>query len=581
MEKENVTHLVRRFVRYYGEHKVLVVLDLVSAVVRVLIMAIIPYVIVKLLDKQTLQTLQTREIITTLSIVSLLILIMGFAEFINVKWGHILGTRIEAAMRSDLFRHLQKLSFKYFDNTKTGHIMSRISNDLFMISELAHHGPEDFLISVALLMGSMVFMLLLSWQMTLVVMLPLPLILIWGNLFRMRLRNRFREVRKKVADINSNVENSIQGIREVQSYVNENYAIDRFEGANHEFTRAKSDMYGSMAGFHSGMLFLVEMYTPIIIGGGLLLVRAGMLDLVEMLGFIMYRRYIFQPIRRLVGFMEQFQRGVASFERFVEVMDEDPDIEDRPDAIAVDRFEGDIRFDNVRFKYYEEDESWILDDITLHIKPGQTVALVGESGAGKSTLASLIPRFYETNSGSIRIDGNDIMSLRKDDLRSLVGIVQQNVFLFDASIRENIMFGRPDATEAELIEASRRAQILNFVEFLDNGFDTQVGEHGIKLSGGQKQRVSIARLFLKDPAILIFDEATSSLDSESEMLIQEAMRDLCEGRTTVVIAHRLTTVKDADYTYVLRGGKIVEQGTHTELIEQGQYYCDLYTRNII
>ncbi len=573
--------MLRRFFSYYGPHRRLFALDLVTAGMRAGFMMVVPYLVVKMLGREQLKQATLGEIWLTIGVLSLLMLMMAFTEFINIKWGHILGTRIETAMRGDLFRHLQKLSFRYFDNTKTGHIMSRISNDLFTISELAHHAPEDFLISVSLLVGSLVFMFLINWQMAVIVAVPLPLLLVWGSVFRVRLRKTFREVRKRVADINSNVENSIQGIREVKSYAKERYAIDQFDSVNDDFKMAKTNMYHTMAGFHSGMIFFIESYSVVIIGGGMLLVHAGVMEIVELVGFLMYRRYMFQPIRRLTGFMEQFQQGAAAFERFVEIMEEEPEIQDRPDAMALTRVQGDIRLDNLWFKYEDNDEKWILEDVNIRISPGQTVALVGESGAGKSTLAALIPRFYEPQKGSILIDGNDIMDLRRRDLRRTVGIVQQSVFLFDATIRENIMFGRPSASEEELIAAARNAHIYDFIAALPGGFDTTVGERGVKLSGGQKQRISMARLFLKDPPILVFDEATSSLDTESELLIQESLEQLCVGRSTLVIAHRLSTVRNADYTYVMRDGRVVEEGTHASLIEQNGYYCDLYHRNVV
>jgi ATP-binding cassette, subfamily B, bacterial len=340
-------------------------------------------------------------------------------------------------------------------------------------------------------------------------------------------------------------------------------------------------MYQTMAGFQSGMMFIIEFYAVIIIGAGMLLVYAGTLQIVELLGFLMYRRYMFQPIRQLTEFVEQYQQGAAAFERFLEVMKEPPETADRPNAERMEKVRGDIRLERVFFKYGEKDEAWVLNDVSLHVQPGQTVALVGESGAGKSTLAALIPRFYELQQGAILIDGTDIMNLRKQDLRQNVGIVQQNVFLFDTTLRENIMFGRPEASEAEMFAAARSAHIYDFVMSLPDGFDTTVGERGVKLSGGQKQRVSIARLFLKDPPILIFDEATSSLDAESEVLIQESLERLCRGRSTLVIAHRLSTVKNADHTYVMRGGTVVEEGSHAELIRQGGYYYELYNRNVL
>ncbi len=566
---------------FYRPFRGLFILDITSAVLKTIFTLLIPLLALRMLGEEQLATATVVEIWITIGMMSVLIMLMSVCNYVNLRWGHYLGARIETLMRADLFRHLQKLSFSYFDNTKTGHIMSRISNDLFTISELAHHGPEDFLISTFLVLGSLILMYMINWQMAIIVTIPLPVLLIWGSIFRLRMRRASRAVRVKVADINSSVENAIQGIREVQSYAKEEYAIDRFNGVNEEFRIAKSNMYGTMAAFHSGMTFLMELYSVIIVGGGVLLVHAGSLGLVEMIGFLMNRRYMFQPVHRLVGFVEQYQHGVAAFERFVEIMDERPDIEDRPDAVSLPSVEGDIQFQNLSFKYDNSEEPWILDDINIQVKPGKTVALVGESGAGKSTLASLIPRFYEPQKGAIMIDNQDVMSLKKRDLRRLIGIVQQSVFLFDSTIKENIMFGRPEASEDEMIDAARRAHILDFIESLPDGFDSLVGEHGVKLSGGQKQRVSIARVFLKNPPILIFDEATSSLDTESEEMIQESLAELSTDRTTVVIAHRLSTVKNADYTYVLKSGRIVEEGSHDDLISLGGYYQDLYNRNML
>jgi len=348
---EDTTHLLKRFIRYYRPHRPLFTLDIGSAVLRSAFTIVIPFLVVRLLGRDQLAQASSGDIWTTIGLMTVLIGMMAYCEFINMKWGHILGTRIETAMRRDLFRHLQKLSFRFFDNTKTGHIMSRISNDLFTISELAHHGPEDVLLSGILVVGSLVFMYIMNWKMAVIVTIPLPVILIWGSIFRIRLRRTFREVRVRVADINSNVENAIQGIRETQSYAKEDYAVDRFNDVNNDFLTAKSNMYGTMARFHSGMMFLMEFYSVVIIGGGILLVHAGALQLVEMIGFLMYRRYMFQPVRRLVGFMESYQQGVAAFERFAEIMDEVPDIEDRPDAVTISEVKGDIRFKHLCFKH--------------------------------------------------------------------------------------------------------------------------------------------------------------------------------------------------------------------------------------
>ena len=573
--------MLRRFLSYYKPHRLLFAVDLISAFLRAGFMMVVPFIVVKVLEREKMQGLSLQDIRLTIAVLTTLVFLMAFTEFINIKWGHILGTRIETDMRADLFRHLQKLSFGYFDKTKTGHIMSRISNDLMLISELAHHAPEDFIISTALIVGSLTFMFIMNRQMAVIVALPLPLLLIWGNVFRVRLRRTFRAVRRKVADINTNVENAIQGIREVQSYVKEDYAINQFDAVNNEFKETKVNMYHTMAGFQTGIVFLLEFYSVVIIGGGLLLIHSGKLGIVELLGFMMYRRYMFQPIRRLTGFIEQLQQGAAAFERFVEIMDIEPEISDRPDALTMPEPRGEIIVKDACFRYDAAAESPVLDKVNLVVRPGQTVALVGESGAGKSTLASLIPRFYELQRGSITIDGVDVMRLRLADLRRNIGIVRQDVFLFDATIRDNIMFANPGAGEEALIAAAGQAHIYDFIAGLPDGFDTLVGERGVMLSGGQKQRISMARVFLKDPAILIFDEATSSLDSESEVLIQRSLDELCYGRSTLVIAHRLSTVRNADYTYVMRQGKIVEHGTHDDLIKLKGYYYDLYNRNAL
>lgn len=571
--------MLKRFFAFYRPHRALFALDIGSAVLRSCFMVAIPYLVVSMLSQQQLEGTPIGEVWQRIGVLSVLIALMAVTEYINVKWGHWLGTKIETAMRSELFSHLQKLSFRYFDNTKTGHIMSRISNDLNTISELAHHGPEDFILSACLTVGSVVFMFFMNWRMALIVAIPMPLLILWGSLFRLRLRGAFRDVRQRVADINSNVENAVQGIREVQSHAMEHVSIERFDEVNRSYGNAKYRMYDTMASFHSGMMFAMEFYAVLIVGGGMLLVHYGQLSLVELIGFLMYSRYMFQPVRQLISFTEQYQQGRTAFERFIEIMEIEPEIKDEPDAIGLSDVNGEVALEDVSFKYVDTAEDWVLTSINLRIPAGQTVALVGQSGAGKSTIASLIPRFYEPQQGRITIDGVDVRRYTQKTLRNQIGIVQQNVFLFDSTIRDNILLSRPDATEEELLLAAREANLLDFIQSLDDGFDTVVGEHGVKLSGGQKQRISIARVFLKRPSILIFDEATSSLDTESEELIREAMNRLSSGRTTLIIAHRLSTVKRADYTYVMRQGRIVEEGRHADLVNAGGYYaqlCDHY-----
>ncbi len=571
--------MLKRFISYYGPHKKLFVLDMFMGLVRALAIIAIPVVVKRIIDVYVPAS-NSRMVFYATALLFLLTFIMAFAAFINTKWGHILGTRIETDMRRDLFRHLQKLSFSYFDNVKTGSIMSRISNDLFTISEVAHHAPEDIFLATCMVTGSFAVMFTINPTLALVTSIPIPLILIWGNFFKVRLRASFRAVRKKISAINSSVENSIQGIREVKSYAQENKEMARFGSVNGEFRQAKEDMYHNMAGFHSSMMFIMQSYKFLVIAGGSYLIIEGKLELSSLIAFLLYVQLIINPIQRLVNFIEQYQQGVASFERFVEIMDVEPEINDRPKTVDVDKFKGDLKISKLSFSYSDDSDA-VLNDINMDIKSGDTIALVGESGAGKSTLASLIPRFYEAKNGEILIDGINILDLKQRVLRERIGIVQQNVFLFDTSIRENIMFGRPEATEEELIQAAKDANIYDFISSLEDGFDTLVGEHGVKLSGGQRQRVSIARVFLKQPDLLIFDEATSALDTESEELIQKSMEKLSEGRTTIVIAHRLSTVKMADYTFVMRNGKVIEEGKHQELVAQKGYYHDLYMRNTL
>jgi len=566
--------MLKRFFKYYLPHKWLFILDMSTAVSRALFAVLIPC-FVRMILKYYLPEKQLTMVYSTLLWTFVVVALLGIAVYINLKWGHILGTRMETDMRSELFGHLQKLSFSYYDGTKTGHIMSRISNDLFTISEIAHHAPEDLIISLCMIVGSLSCMFYFNCYLAIVALIPLPFLLIWGAFYVRKMREGFRQVRKKIADINSSVENSIQGIREVKSYANELHEISKFHEVNCEFRTAKENMYKIMAGFHSGMMFLTESYLLVIIAGSTYLLYHNKIDYPDIVAFLIFIPFIMNPIRRLINFAEQYQQGVTSFERFVEVMDIMPDIEDREEALEIHELKGAICIKNLSFQY-ESSDKWILHNINMDIDLGKTVALVGESGAGKSTLASLVPRFYEPQQGEIYIDRHNIMDITQASLRKNIGLVQQNVFLFDSTIKENIIFGKPDATEEELIEASKNANIYDFITSLPNGFNTLVGEHGIKLSGGQKQRVSIARVFLKDPAVLIFDEATSSLDTQSEMLIKKSMEVLCKNRTTIIIAHRLTTVRNADYTYVLREGEIIEKGTHRKLLAEKGYYHQLY-----
>jgi ATP-binding cassette subfamily B protein len=568
--------MIKRFASFYQPHRKLFALDISMALIRALCAIFIPLFTRQLFYMQEATPL---EMGLKIALLVLMVVVLSLSAFVNIKWGHVLGTRIETDMRGTLFRHLQKLSFSYFDQTKTGHIMARLSNDLFTIAEVAHHVPEDLFLSVCTILGAFAFMFAINVKLALIALIPLPLMLIWGMLCKTRFRNNVRVMRRTVGDINSSVENAIQGIREVKSFANEEHQFGQFQAVNTSFRIAKETMYHTMAIFHAGMMGLVVGHEILITCGGVVMIFSGTAELADVFIFVMYAKFMAKPIERMVSFVEQYGQGAASFERFIEIMDIEPDIQDAPDAVELERVAGHLSVEHLSF-YYDGSQTPSLKDITMTVPAGKTVALVGESGAGKSTLAALIPRFYEAQEGSIKIDGVDVRDLRQQFLRERVGIVQQNAFLFDTSIRENILFGRPDATEPELILAAQQANIYEFICSLPEGFDSLVGEHGVKLSGGQKQRISIARVFLKNPPILIFDEATSALDNESEQLIQDSMELLCKDRTTIVIAHRLSTVRNADYTYVLRGGEVVEEGPHAELLELGGYYHSLYTKSL-
>jgi ATP-binding cassette, subfamily B, bacterial len=572
--------MLKRFIAFYRPHRGLFVLDMTAALLMAGLTIFFPYITRELLRVQ-IPAADVPAVIRSLFFLGGIYLISMGLNYIRIKWGHILGVRMETEMRKVLFRHLQKLSFSYYDRVKTGHIMSRISNDLNMITEVAHHAPEDLLISLVVLIGAYIFMFLFSAPLALISLIPIPLMLLWGLHMGGRMRGAFRMIRKEIAEINSTVENSVQGIREVKAFANEELEEEKFRLSNDNFLVAKAGAYEQMARFHSVMHFLRDLFYLTVVGGGVLLILRGVVETYDLLSFILFVGIILPPIDRLINFNEQLQQGTAAFERFIEIMDIEADITDQKGASALLGNDWSIRFENVTFRYGDESEP-VLRQVDFSVESGGTVAVVGESGVGKSTLISLIPRFYEPNrsdGGRILVGSRDIGTVTMASLREKIGIVQQNVFLFDATIRENIMYGSPESGEAELRQAARDANILDFIESLPEGFDTQVGERGVLLSGGQKQRVSIARVFLKNPPILVFDEATSSLDNESEALIQEAMFRLSKNRTTIIIAHRLSTVRNVDTIHVMKDGRFVETGSHEELLSLGGYYASLYQRH--
>lgn len=497
------------------------------------------------------------------------------SNFIVAYWGHLLGVKIEHDMRRDIFTHLQTLPFSYYDNTKTGHIMSRIVNDLRDITELAHHGPEDLFISSVMLIGSFVILISIEWRLTLILFIFVPLMVWFAISKRKKMEESFRQVRKKIANVNAQLENSISGVRVAKSFTNEDYEIEKFNEGNEAFSNARKQSYRVMAEFISGINIISNLLNLLVISIGGYFVYKKIIDYGDLFAYTLYVNFFMQPIRRLTEFTQQLQDGMTGFERFLEIMNIEPDIVDKEDAVELSGIKGNIEFNNVSFSY-NNGEDTVLSNLNLSIDAGKTVALVGPSGAGKTTLCHLIPRFYEIKEGQILLDNKDIRDIKIKSLRKNIGLVQQDVFLFTGTIKENILYGNPGANDDEVIDAAKKASIHDFIMTLPEGYNTYIGEKGVKLSGGQKQRISIARLFLKNPPILILDEATSALDNETEILIQKSLEDLAKGRTTLVIAHRLSTIKNADEILVLTQDGIVERGSHEELLEGNQLYAKLY-----
>ena len=508
-------------------------------------------------------------------IMSLLFVLRYISNYIVAYWGHLLGVRIEHDMRGDIFSHLQTLPFSYFDNNKTGHIMSRIVNDLRDITELAHHGPEDLFISLVMLLGSFIVLIRIEWRLTLILYASIPIIIWFVISKRNKMSNSFREVRKKIANVNSQLENSISGVRVAKSFTNEDYEIEKFNRGNLEFSDARKGSYKVMAEFEAGIGIMASILNLLVISLGGYFVYRDIINFGDLFSFSLYVNFFMQPIRRLSQFAQQLQEGMTGFERFIEIMDIKSDITDKENALELNDISGKIRFKDVSFSY-NNGKHTVLSNLNLDIEPGKTVALVGPSGAGKTTLCHLIPRFYETNSGEILLDDIDIKDIQIKSLRKNIGLVQQDVFLFTGTIRDNIVYGNPDASDEDIIKAAKKARIHEYIMSLPEGYNTFIGEKGVKLSGGQKQRISIARLFLKNPPILILDEATSALDNETEIMIQKSLEELSQGRTTLVIAHRLSTIKNADEILVLTGEGIVEKGNHEELLEKDELYAKLY-----
>ena len=566
--------MLKRFISYYKPHKKLLFFDMMAALFISIIGMVYPIVTRKMLNEYIPEKMYKTIIIAGLIVLALYVMRMFLRYFVQY-YGHIIGVRMQSQMRRDLFGHLEKLPFRFYDDNETGKIMTRITSDLFEVCELAHHGPENLLISTVMIILSFTYLLTIDWILTLIIFACVPILIVVTVHYRKAMKRAFDARRKSNATINAAVESSITGIRVTKAYTNANKEIEKFAVGDKEFVDASYGAYDAMAKFHCSTMFITEVFNVIILIAGGLFLYAGRIDFADYSTFIVSVNLFISPVNTLIGFMEQFQNGVSGFKRFVEIMDEEPE-KDTEGAMELGVARGVIEFKDVNYSYDNSKE--VLRNVNLKLEKGRKLALVGPSGGGKTTLCHLLPNFYKLKDGdgSILIDGIDIKNLTLESLRKNIGIVQQDVFLFAGTIRENILYGNLDASEEEMIEAARRANIHDYICTLEKGYDTEIGERGVKLSGGQKQRLSIARVFLKDPAILILDEATSALDNTTEVLIQGALDELCRGRTTIVVAHRLSTIRNADEIAVVMDGVISERGTHEELIEKGGTYKNLY-----
>ncbi|MGI6567486.1 MAG: ABC transporter ATP-binding protein [Firmicutes bacterium] len=570
--------MLKRFVSYYRYAWKLFVLDMVCASMIAVLDLVFP-IMTRVFMKDFIPNRQLRLIVIYIAALVLMYVVRLGLQYVVDYWGHVVGVRMEYQMRKDLFSHLQTLDFNFFDNTRVGYLMSRMVNDLRDVVELAHHGPEDLLIASLMLIGSFAYLMSINVQLTLIAFLFIPFIAWFAISRRTKMRAAFRREREKVAEVNADLENSLSGIRVAKSYTNEDYEIDRFDAANLDFKEAREGAYKHMAEYTAGLNFLTNLLNLAVLGAGGIYTYYGIIDLADLTAYLMFISFFLQPIRRLTAFTQQYQQGMSGFARFVELMDTQPEIVDSPNAAVLENVKGHIELRDVSFKYHEK--APVLHNVDLTIEPGTTVALVGPSGGGKTTLCHLLPRFYDVSAGAIYVDGRDVRDIQLHSLRENIGLVSQDVFLFTGTIKDNILYGDPAASDMAVMEAAKSAGIHDFIMSLPDQYDTYVGERGVKLSGGQKQRISIARVFLKNPPILILDEATSSLDNVTEALIQESLDKLSVGRTTLVIAHRLSTIKGADEIVVLDQGRIVERGSHEELLKANGAYAELYRSQFV
>lgn len=568
---------IKRLLSYYRPHMKMFWADMFFAFLSACIALTMP-LIVRYVTK-TLIYLPSEEIVRQITIIGIaLVVLIGldfYCKFFIGNYGHVMGAKIEYGLRAEIFGHLQKLSFSYFDNQKVGQLMSRVTTDLFEITELLHHGPENIILSVLKITGALIILTGINPVLTLAAFAVLPFMFTYAFILNRKMRGAFRRNRQTIAEINAQIEDNLSGIRVVKSFANEEVENQKFKQGNDGFLAAKRNSYFYMGSFQAGISAFTTLIQVCVIVVGSLLISQGRLNVVDLVTFLLYIGVFTDPIRTLIDFTEQFQNGYTGFERFMEIMNTQPDIADAPGAVELTDVKGDISFEDVTFRYNDNSDT-VLNGVNLEVPAGAYMALVGSSGAGKTTLCSLIPRFYDVNEGTIRIDGVDIRDVTLKSLRNQIGIVQQDVYLFAGTIFENISYGKPGATMEEVIEAAKNANAHDFIMSFPDGYNTDIGQRGIKLSGGQKQRLSIARVFLKNPPILIFDEATSALDNESEKVVQESLESLAKNRTTFVIAHRLTTIQNAEKILVLTEEGIAESGTHKELLEKKGIYEKLY-----
>lgn len=566
--------MFKKFMSYYKPYKKLLILDLIAAVILSGVDLIFPMVSRQIINKY-IPNAEIKPIVMFGIVLGILFVIRAASMWFMNYWGHVMGASMGRDMRKDLFKHFLTLPFKFYDENKTGKLMSRLTNDLNDIAEVAHHVPEDALISTLLLFGSFGFLMFINVSLSLVLLVMVVLLLVFAMFKRQAMRTAFRVHRERAASINAQIENSLSGIRLCQSYANEDFEADRFERVNDEYLDSRKNAFKVMGEFISGTTFFTDMMNLVIIILGAVYVVNGWINNGDLVAYLLYANFFIRPVRGLVMMVQQIQSGMSGFERFYNIITLESDITDAKETADIESLEGDIHFKNVTFKY--EDDKIVLDQLDLDISNRKHIALVGPSGVGKSTIISLIPRFYDVTEGQIMIGNHDIRDIKLDLLRKSIGIVQQDVFMFHGTIKDNILYGNPDADDQAVIEAAKQAYIHDFIESLPEGYETLVGERGVKLSGGQKQRISIARVFLKNPPIVILDEATSSLDNESELFVQQALDQLAKGKTTVTVAHRLSTIMNADEILVLEGNAIVERGKHDVLLQKDGIYKKLYT----